>query len=285
MFETMYANTMRENTKLTAKYYSFVQMPVYLFEAIIMGISLTGLGLLHIYSNAGLMSAVPISGLFFMSIYRVKPGLQMAFRIFTDVRNNTVLIGSISEKISTLTAKAQSGSITYPVHNDRKKLTTLELENVGFAFDTGQWIFRNFNYQFKSGEQYCIIGQSGSGKTTLADMILQMVKPTDGRILVNGEAVSNFSSGFVNTFARYVPQDTHLLSGTIAQNVAFTLGEDINYENVKALWLAVLDKTFSIENSLIGKIRIWPERCHSYLEGRFKESVSLVRYMMTVAQF
>ena len=82
-------------------------------------------------------------------------------------------------------------------------------------------------------------------------MILQMVKPTDGRILVNGEAVNNFSSGFVNTFARYVPQDTHLLSGTIAQNVAFTLGEDINYENVKkALWLAVLDKTFNIENSL-----------------------------------
>ena len=65
MFETMYANTMRENTELTAKYYSFVQMPVYLFEAIIMGISLTGLGLLHIYSNAGLMSAVPIIGLFF----------------------------------------------------------------------------------------------------------------------------------------------------------------------------------------------------------------------------
>ena len=203
----------------------------------------------------------------------------MAFRIFTDVRNNTVLIGSISEKISTLTAKAQSGSITYPVHHDRKKLTSLELENAGFAFDTGQWIFRNFNYQFKSGEQYCIIGQSGSGKTTLADMILQMVKPTDGRILVNGEAVSNFSSGFVNTFARYVPQDTHLLSGTIAQNVAFTLGEDINYENVKkALWLAVLDKTFSIENSLDWENRIWPERCHSYLEGRFRIGIARALY-------
>ena len=69
MFETMGATTMRENTKLTAKYYSFVHARI--CSAIIMGVLLTGLGLLHIYSNAGLMSAVPIIGLFFMSIYRV----------------------------------------------------------------------------------------------------------------------------------------------------------------------------------------------------------------------
>ena len=39
----------------------------------------------------------------------------MAFRIFTDVRNNTALIGSIFKKDMHLIAKAQSGSITYPV--------------------------------------------------------------------------------------------------------------------------------------------------------------------------
>jgi ATP-binding cassette, subfamily B, bacterial PglK len=251
MFETMYVNTMSDNTDITAKYNSFVQMPVYLFEAIILGISLTGLGILHIFSENGLVTVIPILGLFLMGIQKVKPGFQMAFRIFTDVRNNTVLINTIAHRLSNPPDTTKNETKTFPVQRVNEKICTLDLQDVGFKSDQDKWILRNFNYQFRSGEQYCIIGQSGSGKTTLADIILQILTPSEGQIFTNGRLVDRLSCDFDQTFARYVPQDTHLLSGTIAQNVAFTLEDEIDYGKVKeALRLAVLDETFNIENAL-----------------------------------
>lgn len=45
-----------------------------------------------------------------------------------------------------------------------------------------EWIFRNADYKFLSGNTYVIVGPNGSGKSTLLQVLSGMVPPTDGRI-------------------------------------------------------------------------------------------------------
>jgi ABC-type lipoprotein export system ATPase subunit len=66
----------------------------------------------------------------------------------------------------------------------------VELTDLAHTFDRQHWLFRNVNYQFKTGQIYGITGPSGSGKSTLLNIISKMLQPTNGSvILLNIEAI------------------------------------------------------------------------------------------------
>jgi ABC-type multidrug transport system ATPase subunit len=65
---------------------------------------------------------------------------------------------------------------------------TIELQNIGKKFNK-DWIFRNFNYEFKSGNSYAVTGHNGSGKSTLLDLIMGLLEPTDGEIIVDNFSI------------------------------------------------------------------------------------------------
>ncbi|WP_432710103.1 ABC transporter ATP-binding protein [Pedobacter sp.] len=58
---------------------------------------------------------------------------------------------------------------------------TIDLKGAGRRFNQ-EWIFRNFNYQFKAGEKYAILGPNGSGKSTLLSVVLGNLSPSEGKI-------------------------------------------------------------------------------------------------------
>ncbi len=68
-------------------------------------------------------------------------------------------------------------------------LMTIELQNIGKKFNK-DWIFRNLNYEFKSGNSYAVIGHNGSGKSTLLQIISGFVLPTEG-LVVSSEYENN----------------------------------------------------------------------------------------------
>ena len=57
----------------------------------------------------------------------------------------------------------------------------VDLNNAGRRFNQ-EWIFRNINYQFKSGGTYAILGPNGSGKSTLLSMLLGNLSPSEGQV-------------------------------------------------------------------------------------------------------
>ncbi|WP_432712622.1 ABC transporter ATP-binding protein [Pedobacter sp.] len=55
----------------------------------------------------------------------------------------------------------------------------IDVKNAGRRFNQ-EWIFRNFNYQFKTGGSYAILGPNGSGKSTLLSVLMGNLSPSEG---------------------------------------------------------------------------------------------------------
>lgn len=90
----------------------------------------------------------------------------------------------------------------------------LEVKHLSFSY-TDQEIVRDLSFSVEDGEFVSILGPSGCGKSTLLNLLAGILKPRDGRILIDGEEKKE-KSGF---FA-YMPQNDLLLPWkTILDNV------------------------------------------------------------------
>ena len=98
----------------------------------------------------------------------------------------------------------------------------IELENVSFRYsDTDRWIVKDYNLNLTPGSMTTLTGLSGGGKTTLLKLILGLYQPTSGRILVDGQPLSEIGIQNWRSKIGVVMQDDKLLSGTIADNISF----------------------------------------------------------------
>lgn len=105
----------------------------------------------------------------------------------------------------------------------------IELENVSFIYPTGekkefdQALFEDFTLTFKGGETTALVGESGGGKSTLVKLILHLLKPTQGKIMVDGQNLENvFLPSYYETIS-YIPQEPPIFDGTLRENLVFDL--------------------------------------------------------------
>lgn len=73
------------------------------------------------------------------------------------------------------------------------------------------------------GETVALVGSSGSGKSTLLNLVLGFVRPTSGRILLDGADMQQLDLRTVRRSVSVVPQESVLFEGTIRDNVAYGL--------------------------------------------------------------
>jgi ATP-binding cassette, subfamily B, multidrug efflux pump len=99
-------------------------------------------------------------------------------------------------------------------------------DNVSFVYpDTGIRALENISFSLEKGQKMAIIGRTGSGKTTVADLLVRMYDTTEGRILIDGHDVRQYSLNDVRNRIGYVPQDVFLFSDTVLGNIAFGKSE------------------------------------------------------------
>jgi ABC-type multidrug transport system fused ATPase/permease subunit len=98
--------------------------------------------------------------------------------------------------------------------------SSIKFENVNFSYVNKSDIFKNINLNIKKGFNYGIFGRSGSGKTTFVNLIMGLLKPTSGKIILDGKYIKhNFRFG--KNFYSYISQDVILLDDTIKNNIIF----------------------------------------------------------------
>ena len=74
-----------------------------------------------------------------------------------------------------------------------------------------------------AGRTVAFVGSSGSGKSTLLNLVLGFLRPTSGRILLDGDDMQQLDLRTVRRAVSVVPQESVLFEGTIRENVAYGL--------------------------------------------------------------
>ncbi|MCS7245856.1 MAG: ABC transporter ATP-binding protein/permease [candidate division WOR-3 bacterium] len=106
----------------------------------------------------------------------------------------------------------------------------IEIINLSFSHGSRK-ILKDINLTINKGEKVAIVGPSGVGKTTLIEIIASLLKPTSGKVLVDGIELWEYNIDIYRGKLAFVPQEPFLFEGTIYENL--TLGENIELEKVK----------------------------------------------------
>jgi len=110
----------------------------------------------------------------------------------------------------------------------------IRFEHVSLTYpDTGITAVNDISFIIKKGSKTAIIGETASGKSTIAYLLMQMYKPTEGRILIGDRDISEFSIESWRERIGYVPQDSFLFSDSIRNNIGFGLKDESGFDDVE----------------------------------------------------
>ena len=102
------------------------------------------------------------------------------------------------------------------------RVGTVALDAVTFAHDVGDaHALRGVSLALGHGEQLGIVGPTGAGKSTLAAVLLGLLRPDEGRVLVDGVALAELDPADWYARIAWVAQDPRLLSGSVRENIRF----------------------------------------------------------------
>jgi ABC-type multidrug transport system fused ATPase/permease subunit len=105
---------------------------------------------------------------------------------------------------------------------------------------------RELDFFIPCGGRVGVIGQSGAGKSTVALILSGLARPTEGAVLADGRELEPAALEAYRLRVGYVPQSPYIMSGTLAENVAFSQwGKPWDEERVRAACrMAELDIAF-----------------------------------------
>lgn len=109
----------------------------------------------------------------------------------------------------------------------------IRLENVSFHYpECDKDIIHNLNLTIHPREKLAIVGLNGAGKTTLVKLICGLLSPSEGRVLLNGDDISDFNRNKYYELFSAVFQDFSILDVTIAEEIA-QCKDAIDYQRIK----------------------------------------------------
>ena len=103
------------------------------------------------------------------------------------------------------------------------RIGTVEFDRVGFAYKPGAPVLQDIRVRLEPGTVTALVGPSGSGKSTLAGLLARFHDVTEGRIRVGGDDIRDLSSDELYARVGFVFQDTQLVHGTVADNIALAV--------------------------------------------------------------
>jgi subfamily B ATP-binding cassette protein MsbA len=93
------------------------------------------------------------------------------------------------------------------------------LSSVSFGYDPESPVLHDVDLQAKGGEITALVGLSGSGKSSIFNLIMRFWSPQAGRVIIDGQSLSDISAASLYDYISLVGQDVFLFEGTIAENI------------------------------------------------------------------
>lgn len=97
----------------------------------------------------------------------------------------------------------------------------VRFEHVDFGYDEDRMILRDISLYAKPGQKIAFVGSTGAGKTTITNLINRFYDVQGGSVVYDGIDVRDISKTSLRHSLGIVLQDTHLFTGTVADNIRF----------------------------------------------------------------
>ena len=134
--------------------------------------------------------------------------------VLVNVKETGGRLSACPEKTGCWAWQKPDGSLT-PLRGD------VRFEHVDFGYEAGHPILRDISLYAEPGQKIAFVGSTGAGKTTITNLINRFYDVQGGRVIYDGIDVRDIKKDDLRRSLGIVLQDTHLFTGTIADNIRF----------------------------------------------------------------
>jgi len=141
--------------------------------------------------------------------------MQQLSQLFNTVQSSIAGLQKIFGLLDTRSpVRERAAAVDLPERGD------VELDEVSFAYGgAGPLALDAATLRVAEGERVALVGPTGAGKSTIGKLVARMYDPTDGRVRIGGVDLRDVTLESLRRHVMVVPQEGHLFTGTIADNV------------------------------------------------------------------
>ena len=212
------------------------EVPRYFIEAIGVG-GVIALALVLMARSGEFGQTLPVLGLYAFAGYKLLPAAQRIYGGMTKLRFGAAAVDEIHKDLHERDALAE---IPNRPRDPLELQNTITLENLNFRYPNAETpALKNINLDVPVGSAIGLVGGTGAGKTTMVDLILGLLRPTEGQLKVDDTPITDHNLRQWQASLGYVPQDIFLVDATVAENIALGIPK-ANLDHQKVVECALM---------------------------------------------
>lgn len=199
------------------------QSPRFVMEALGM-VLIAGLAYALSLRPGGIASALPMLGALALGAQRLLPALQQAYSAWQSIAGNRDSLADVIGLLDQAVPVELLDEAPAPLAFERD----IRFDGVRFRYsDAAPWVLAGIDLCIPKGSRVGFVGSTGSGKSTTLDLLMGLLKATEGRLLVDGRTIEGpLTRAWQRTIA-HVPQSIYLADASLAENIAFGVPRDV----------------------------------------------------------
>lgn len=150
----------------------------------------------------------------------------------------------------------------------------ISFKDVSFEYPNSDAGLHDISFDVEAGEKIALVGETGAGKTTITNMLNRFYDIDSGQITYDGINITRINKEALRRSVAIVLQETHLFSGTIADNIRYGRMTATDDEVIAAAKLANADKF----------IETLPDKYETQITGNGSELSSGQQQMLSIAR-
>jgi ABC-type multidrug transport system fused ATPase/permease subunit len=175
---------------------------------------------------------IPVMGVFVYAGYRMLPAFRDLLRAKASFRFTEEIFSSIEGALDQSKGKALA------VERDVSEITfeeAIRLDDVSYSYpQAGESAVEDLHIEIPKNATVGLVGKTGAGKTTIVDILLGLLRPTEGALAIDGRRIDGSNAADWQANVGYVPQDIFLADTSIRANIAYGVSdEDIDDDAVE----------------------------------------------------
>ena len=147
-------------------------------------------------------------------VMNLEPEVDEGDVTLVNVRKENGILKECQEKTGKWAWRSKDGELTM-LRGD------VRFENVDFGYTKEHMILKNISLYAKPGQKIAFVGSTGAGKTTITNLINRFYDVQGGPVVYDGIDVRKIKKDALRHSLGIVLQDTHLFTGTVADNIRF----------------------------------------------------------------